>query len=1079
MKLPKAGIIVVLLILMVCLIPQSLCALDPEKEIYQYNTEVYLTEHGLPQSSILSIVQTSDGYIWLGTYEGLARFDGIQFKVFDTSNTPEMKSDRVRVMHEDSRGILWIGTYAGLLRYKDGYFKNYTTKDGLSNDFILSIAEDHSGVLWIGTREGLNRFADNTFKTFTRKDGLSRDYISALAVDRRGTVWIGTSHGGMHIYRDFKITHCTDKWGLTGQEDIRVLLRCRGDGVWAGIRGSGLICIKDGKTKFFTEKDGLSGSDVRALYEDLNHVLWIGTNGSGLNRYKKGVFTSFSSDQGLLNRPIRSFAEDPEGSLWIGTRDGLCQMKDGKFVLYNKRNGLPVDSVRTVFEDSEKNIWLGTVNGGLVKIRNNQFKIFRAKDGLLSEHIWTITESGDGSIWLGTYGGGLHQLKNDKILRVYTAENGLSNNVIRAVMADGNGNLWIGTNGGGIDVLNIDSRKIINYNKKSGLSDDYVYALAKDKQNGIWIGHFNGTLNYFKGNRFETYSQKNGLPGTAIWSIFPDKNGSTWIGTDGGGLVRFKDNNFTTFTMKDGLCGDLAFQVVEDPHQQLWMNCNRGIYSVKKQHLHDYAAGKINTIPCRSFGKTEGIKSTECSGPALPAGIFSSDGKLWFPTVRGVVVISPGQAPQNNAIPPVIIEQVRADNEILYTYPIKRENIKLEPGNYRLEFDYTGLSYVEPGQVVFKYMLENYDEGWQEAGNHRSVSYTHIPPGDYTFLVAAANNDGVWNKTAASFSFRLKPFFYQTLWFRFLAFIAFAFFSYWLINFIKKHMRLIAFWRKKKFIGSYEIEDQIGSGGMGIIYRVHSLMDRSRVYAMKVMKEELLPDQLQKKRFKNESLLVDSIDHPNSVKVYERGEHNEMMYIVMELLEGHTLAERFREGNYPTIAQAIHIMAQIADVLVALGEENIIHRDLKPENIILVEKDGDPDFVKLFDFGIARIQTFSHLTESGQVLGTLPFMPPEVIADADLSPAVDVYSLGVLGYIMLTGREPFLADNPMDTMRKIVSHIPPPPVELNPSTPPTLNGLIMKMFEKAPEYRPTAAEVHKEIKKLEDFLEDLKKTAPI
>ncbi len=299
----------------------------------------------------------------------------------------------------------------------------------------------------------------------------------------------------------------------------------------------------------------------------------------------------------------------------------------------------------------------------------------------------------------------------------------------------------------------------------------------------------------------------------------------------------------------------------------------------------------------------------------------------------------------------------------------------------------------------------------------------------------------------------------QTLWFRFIAAALFALLSYLLINFITKHLRLIAFWKKKKYIGSYEIDEQIGIGGMGIVYKAHSLMDKSKTYALKMMKEELLTDENQKKRFKNEAMLVDQLAHPNIVQVYERGEDKGNLYIVMELLEGQTLSQRYKEKKYPTVSQCIHIMFQLSHILTHIHKENIIHRDLKPENIMLISKDEDPDFVKLLDFGIARIQSFSRLTETGQVLGTISYLPPEVVSGGEITPAVDVYSLGILGYEMLTRMSPFPGTLPVEIMKKIIESSAPQPMELNREVPYRLNELIRRMMDKNPEKRPNTNEV--------------------
>ena len=1046
--------------------------LDPARNIREYNLDIYTTENGLPQSSVLYLIQTSDGYLWMATYEGLARFDGIRFRIFDTSNTPEMESNRVKALLEDSQRNLWIATSGGLLRYSQGSFKNYTTNDGLSDNFVLSLCEDRHSGLWIGTTAGLNRLENGRITIYTQQQGLSMDYISALAADHQGNLWIGTSGGGLHRLDLAKnlISRCGVE-GCPPNMDIRTLFIDKQNRLWIGTADKGMALLNDGNFKFYSQSDGLSGNDVRAIFQDSNGTLWVGTNGQGLNTFKNGVFACADSEPGFFSSPIRSIFEDRESNLWVGTRDGVSQLKDGKFIIYNKRNGLPVDSVRTVFQDQSGCTWIGTINGGLVRFKDSRFDIFGTRQGLASEHIWTIAQSRDGSIWFGTYGGGLHRLKDDNIIKIYNTRAGLANNIVRAVYVDREDNVWVGTNGGGVDIIKKqgDYKEIVNTSTKNGLSDNFIYAISGDSRGSIWIGTYSGDINRFdtgdtgdtgdKG-KITVYSQKDGLTGHAIWSIYPDAEGVVWIGTDDGGLLRFKNNTFTRFTTKDGLYSDLAFQVLEDQTGYLWMNCNKGIFSIRKSDLEDYAAGKIPVIPYISFGKARGIKNTECAGPAQPAGICTREGKLWFPTIRGAIVMDRKNIDINTVIPPVVIEEIRADGKSIYSYPLPREQeILLPPGIKRLDFIFTGLSLTDSRQMLFRYKLDGFDEDWMDAGNQRQVSYTNIKPGHYTFQVTACNNDGVWNEQGTRMPFTLKPFLWQTWGFRIFFLVGFAILSYLLINFVKTHLRLIAFWKKKKYIGSYEIDEQIGIGGMGVVYKVHSLMDKSKTFAMKVLKEEYLLDEVQKKRFKNESLLVDRLDHPHIVKVYERGQHGEMLYIVMELLEGHTLAERFKTRQYPDIQQCVHIVAQLTHILVNLHREEIIHRDLKPENIMLIDRKGDPDFVKLLDFGIARVQSFSHLTETGQVLGTISYMPPEVVSDAAISPAVDIYSLGIIAYEMLTQQKPFTGDKPLSTMRKILNDIPPAPMEINPDVPERLNKLVLRMIEKNPQDRPDAREV--------------------
>lgn len=1041
-----------------------LWGLDPALDISQYNLDVYTTEDGLPQSSVLCLLQTGDGYIWLGTYEGFARFDGVRFRVFDTANTPEMMGNRVRTLLEDSQNTLWIGTSGGLLRYGEGTFKNFTTSDGLSEDFIVSLYEDRTERLWIGTTHGLSSYDEGKLTSFAvAGSSESSYYISALTEDKQGNLWVGTSGNGLFMFKNTRLVR-PDINGIPLDLDVRSLYIDDRGGLWVGTSGDGIYVIKNNTFQLYSTQDGLSGKDVRALAQDSHGCLWIGTNGSGLNRFKEGSFSFLSSEQGFFSSPIRAIIEDREGSLWIGTRDGLSRLTQGKFIIYNHRNGLPVDIARTMVQDRSGAIWIGTVGGGLVRYKNNRFKTIGKEQGLTSTHIWTVATGTNGDLWTGTYGGGLFQLRNGKVVRQYTTANGLSNNVVRAVHVDASNRVWVGTNGGGVDLLDPKTGAINNYSTENGLSDNFVYAIAHDKQGYTWVGTFYGNLNRIRDGKIKAYDRSKGFGGHAIWSVYPDRDqpGVIWLGTDGGGLIRFRPEagRLDRFTVRDGLFSDQAFEVLDDLKGKLWLNGNKGIFNVEKKVLDDYVAEKITSIPYTAFGRSGGNRHIESTGPAQPASLRTADGSLWFPTIRGAVVISPGRIKTNHVKPLVVIEEVKLNGKIIYAYPVPVPGtLSLPAGKNRLDITFTGLSFVVPQRVRFECKLEGYDEDWLEVPDGRYVSYTNLEPGDYRFRVKACNNDGVWNETGAIIDITKGGYIYQSIWFQLLALGIFAAISYWFIGFVRSHLKLIAFWERKKIIGSYEIDDMIGAGGMGVVYKVHSLMDRSKTYAMKVMKEELLDDEIQQRRFKNEAMMVDRIDHPNIVKVHERGEHEGNLYIVMELLDGMTLAERFDAGEYPENDQSVPIMSQIAHILVLLHREDIIHRDLKPENIMLIDHNGDKDHVKLLDFGIARGQHMPQLTETGQVLGTISYMPPEVVHKGEFSTAVDVYSLGIIGYEMLTRRRPFIGDQLMDTMKDIMVKIPREPIEINPNMQPRLNQLVMEMIAKDPAQRPDARAV--------------------
>jgi len=754
--------IIFLLSLWMGLITQCLylLGLDPKKAITQYVHNVWKIEDGLPQNTVSAIVQTKDGYIWLGTEEGLALFDGVQFTVFDKRNTEEIKNNYIMTLYEDRKGNLWIGTRGGgLNRLRDGKFKSFTTKEGLSNDNVRSIYGDKEGNLWIGTRGGgLNRLRDGKFTTFTTKEGLSNNNVRSIYADKEGNLWIGTDGGGLNRLKDGKFITYTMKEGLSNNFVISIYEDREGS-LWIGTNGGGLNMLKNGKFTIYTTKEGLSNNFVWSICEDREGSLWIATDGGGLNRLKSGKFTAYTTKEGLSDNSVRSIYEDREGSLWIGTvGGGLDRLMDGKFTAYTTKEGLSNDSVWSIYEDRKENLWIGTKGGGLNRLKEGKFTNFTTKEGLSNDIVRSIYEDKEGSLWIGTFGGGLNRLKDGKFT-AFTTKNGLSSDNVRSIYGDREGNLWIGTDGGGLNKLK--NGKFTIYTTKEGLSNNFVWSICEDRDGSLWIGTDGDGLNRLKDGKFIAYTTKEGLSNNLVLSIFEDKEGDLWISTGGGGLNRLKDGKFTIYTTREGLFDDIVYTILEDGKENFWMSGNKGIFRVSKKELDDFSERKVESIACISYGRADGMQSSECNGGNQPAGWKSRDGKLWFPTLKGMAMIDPANIKINELPPPVVIERVLIDNESI---DLNRYS-KLSPGKKRFEFHYSGLSFLIPQRVKFNYKLEGFDEEWIDAGSHRTAYYTNIPPGHYRFRVIACNNDGIWNETGASIEFYLKPYFYQTILF--------------------------------------------------------------------------------------------------------------------------------------------------------------------------------------------------------------------------------------------------------------------------------------------------------------------------
>ncbi|HLE56237.1 MAG TPA: two-component regulator propeller domain-containing protein, partial [Rhodothermia bacterium] len=744
------------LLLAVLFVAPSLMALDPSRAITQYGLSGWTTEHGLPQDSVNAIAQTADGYLWFGTQEGLARFDGVRFRVFDKRNTPALETQHVNALLVTRDGSLWIGRNGGLTRYKEGRFTSYSERHGLSDGLIWSLSEGLDGSIWIATYSGgLSRFRDGKFTRYTISDGLASNSIWTTHVGRDGALWVGTNGGGLSRFSNGRFTHYTTQNGLANNIVWTVHQDRAGD-VWIGTN-DGLNRLHDGKLTTFTTADGLSNNSVKVIREDRHGNLWIGTDGGGLNRLYGGKFTSLGTTQGLTDASVQSLFEDREGSLWVGTSaGGVNQLRPSRFVTISKSEGLIGDVVWSVREAADGSLLIGT-NDGFSRWKDGASRNLSAPGGLSSNVVRTVLEDRDGVLWLGT-ADGLDRYQDGK-LTVYRTSSGLSHDMIRTLMQDRQGSIWVGTRGGGLNRFRDGVFTV--FNTGNGLVNDVVASVDEDSDGSLWIAT-NGGVSVLNNGRFRNYSTKDGLSSDTARVTYHDRDGAHWIGTYGGGLNRIKDGRITPITSKDGLYDDVVFSILEDDKGYLWMTSNRGVFRVSKKELDDFADKRIPVVHSVSYGVADGMKKNECNGGS-PAAWRGKDGRLYFPTVKGVAVIDPNKGWVNSVTPNVWNEDVLVDGELM---PLTAAGLTVGPGPHNLEIHYTALSFIAPSNVKFRYRLRGFGDDWVEAGNRRAAFYTHVPPGDYTFEVMGSINDEVWSTAPNALQMHVQAAFFQTTWFK-------------------------------------------------------------------------------------------------------------------------------------------------------------------------------------------------------------------------------------------------------------------------------------------------------------------------
>lgn len=742
----------ILRLLLLLLAGAPALALDPTRNLSQFNRQIWLTENGLPQNTIHQITQGRDGYIWIATEEGLARFDGIRFVVFDKQNTPQFRSNDVRLLLEDRRGDLWIGTADGLIQMQGGKFTTFTTQEGLPSNVIDSLYEDHNDVVWIATSAGIVSFKNGVFGPVTPQREFPSDKVQALFEDREGALWIGSPEGLVRS-KEGVITRYTKQDGLPNDSVVSIT-EDKDARLWVGTL-DGLSCREGNRFVTYTTRDGLPNNRIISLAVDREGSVWIGTAG-GLSRFANKHFFGFPPGDELANEIILSLFEDREGSLWIGTESGgLNLLKDKKFTTYTAKDGLGSDLVKSIYEDRKGSIWIGTNGGGLSLLKDGKFTTYTTADGLSSNVVLALFDDDNSNLWAGTPDG-LNRFHDGKF-KTFTSADGLANDFVRSIYADHKGNLWIGTSGG---LTRMRGDHFSAYTTADGLPNDFIGTIYEDVQGNIWIGTLGG-LSEFKDEKFTTYTTRDGLSSSVVISLHEDAEGALWIGTSGGGLNRLKQGKFTAYTTRNGLRDDVVYSILEDHQNNLWLSSNKGIFRVNKKELDDLATGTVRSITPVLYGTADGMITRECSSGGHPAAWRGADGKLWFATIKGVAMIDPERIKLNDQPPPVAIEQIRVDDESI----APAQTIELAPGKSRLDFYYTALSFVAPEKVRFKYKLDGFDNDWVDVGTRRVAYYTNLRPGRYKFRVIASNNDGLWSPTGATFDLYLKPHLYQTYWF--------------------------------------------------------------------------------------------------------------------------------------------------------------------------------------------------------------------------------------------------------------------------------------------------------------------------
>jgi signal transduction histidine kinase/ligand-binding sensor domain-containing protein len=712
----------------------------------QSRFDVWTTENGLPQNSINDIVQTRDGFLWLATYGGLVRFDGLRFVLFDRS-IDGIESQRIRRLLEDRAGTLWAASEEGMLiRYRDGRFTSFSSEHGLPAANPVRFDESADGALWITSRTRVTRFDGGRAVSFASADfpAFARMTLSPYVQD----VWWSQDESGLHVFLDgqekrYLIDADVLRTGVTGVN------RDRAGNVWVRTKGAGVVKIGGGRPERYTTRQGLPADDVQGHFEQDRHGrLWLGSLDGRIVRISNGT-RELVSEAGLL-----TLFEDREGSVWLGTSAGLLRVRDFSVTARTQRDGLSSNLVYSILQARNGAVWIGTWGGGLNRYEKDRFSTSTAAHGLGSDYITSIHEDRSGRLWVGTTVG-VRYLANDRF-EPYEG-GGLLGGQVWAIHEDRAGRLWFGTDTG---LVRLADGRLTHWTARDGLSHDRISSLFEDRSGALWIGAFEG-LTRLAGDTFTTYGRTEGFVGTHVRAIHEDRDGVLWVGTYDSGLYRLAGERLTRYTRRQGLHDNGIFQILEDDQGYLWTGSNRGIARLSRQELNDVADGRRRSVTPIVIGTQDGLLSLEANGGRQPAGWKTPDGRLWFPTMGGVAIVDPSAVLVNTHPPAALIEELQVEGRPAdFTTAVR-----VPAGGSTFAIRYTAPSFIRPEDIRFRYRLDGLDDDWIEAGDTRTVTYHLIPPGEYVFRVIAANRHGIWNTTSASVRIVVLPPFWRTWWF--------------------------------------------------------------------------------------------------------------------------------------------------------------------------------------------------------------------------------------------------------------------------------------------------------------------------
>ena len=733
----------------------SLCArpalaLDPAKQLSQYGHRSWTQQQGLPQDSVRAIAQAPDGSLWIGTDEGLARFDGVEFTAY-RQREGGLANSFITALTVARDGTVWVGTLAGVSRLSNGSFTHYSTANGLGTPTVTDVFEDRHGTIWVVGGRIVSAFRGGEFVNYGPDEGVPAEGLRKLVERADGTlVGVGFSEvvrfDGQRFHPLLARGRLSDEFGTSMVVDRQGV-------IWIGTTRGAVAVQPDGSLRRYDPPDGVPAAPVRAVLADRDGTLWIGTS-NGLARLEGDRFVRLSAPGLRPGVAVWETFEDRDGTLWVGTSSGLHRFREQQFTVFGTPEGFPSDQPTAVFEDATGTLWIGFQDAGVMMLRGSERRRLTRADGLASDEVYSIRGARDGAVLVGTRGGLTRIDANG--LRTVTPRDALGRQAVYDVAEAADGTLWLATGNGAVRL----DRKGFTPMFGGGLTlGDAVVTIAVDRTGAVWAGTYDSGLWRYQDGRLEHFGQQQGLSSEAVRALVPDRDGVLWIGTAGGGLNWWRDGRFGSLTARDGLDSNNVGQIITGDDTHLWLGTSLGLTRVRREALF---SGRFNRSDDAMFAASVGLRSSQCAPgfPIASGGMLDRRKRAWIVTSNGLAMFELGdlKPPAPPAAPQ--IREVLVDGEPIAS----RDHIALPADAQRIEFQYATVWLALPERLQYHYRLQGLDEDWIPAGTRRSADYNNLPPGTYRFDVRASLGEGVVGPTT-TVEFSRRAAWWEAAWF--------------------------------------------------------------------------------------------------------------------------------------------------------------------------------------------------------------------------------------------------------------------------------------------------------------------------